>query len=266
MKPAKRWAAVIGCLLWVISLSGCDLLPTADFDDYDVSGYIQALLDSSYRNSHEEFMVVAQTTLENAQVNNQTTVENAAVHFCNAYSLTPTPTEEQLATLRGIMGQLLLSAQYTVKEEQKVDTGYYIEVEVTPIRSLAGLGGELTNLRADALNEANAVNNPPSPTPTGEEEAGEDQEGGEDSWDWEEEEPTPEPSPTPAPTPEGKRVDSGKLYIDKVLELCQSKVGNVEYQAEPVTIALNIVQTSQGELQLDMNQIEQIDQTVLLFR
>ncbi len=61
-------------------------------------------------------------------------------------------------------------------------------------------------------------------------------------------------------------MDSGKLYIDKVLELCQSKVGNVEYQAEPVTIALNIVQTSQGELQLDMNQIEQIDQTVLLFR
>ena len=33
-----------------------------------------------------------------------------------------------------------------------------------------------------------------------------------------------------------------------------------------MTIALDIRQTDQGELQLDMNQIEDIDKTVLLFK
>ena len=35
--------------------------------------------------------------------------------------------------LEEIMGRALTQARYTVKEEQKVDTGYYLEVDVSSI-------------------------------------------------------------------------------------------------------------------------------------
>lgn len=252
----KRIGAALLCLALTLALGGCDFLPSADFDDYDVSGYIQALLDSSYRDSHQLFMDVTQATQEGAKQNNTTTVGNAAINFCNAYNLSPS--EEQMTRLEGIMSQALRSVRYTVKEEQKVDTGYYIEVEVTPMVNLAGLGDEFKALRTQAQEEADAANTPAAtPEP---DEGSEDEDWGDD---WGEEE---EPTPTPAPTPEAPKVDAYSLYIDKVLDSCQGKIAEPQFQTQSIVVALNIVQTNEGDLQLDLNQIDTIDQTVLLFK
>ena len=125
----KRWAAAALCALLTLGLAGCDL-PMLGFADYDVSAYLQALLDSSYKNSHAQFLEVAGGDASAAQANNDTTVENTAVEFCNTYNLAMD--ETQMDRLEEILGEALAQARYTVKEEQKVDTGYYIEVEVTP--------------------------------------------------------------------------------------------------------------------------------------
>ena len=61
-------------------------------------------------------------------------------------------------------------------------------------------------------------------------------------------------------------MDAHELYVGKVIEHCRGRLAQMEYQSSPVTIALDIRQTDQGELQLDMNQIEDIDKTVLLFK
>lgn len=261
-KPAKRWALCLLCLALCLGLTGCQLLPSNEYEDYDVSGYIQAFLDSSYHNSHERFISLSQSSQEEAQLNNSTTVENAAVNFCNAYGLSPT--QDQLTQLQGIMGQALASAQYTVMDERRVDTGYYIEVEITPVTSLAGLESDLHQLRTQAQDEADAANAAASATP-----APEDQDDG-DEWgdDWEDEygEEEAEPTPTPEPTPAPVQVDAGELYVDKVIQLCRERLNQVEYQSTTVTVALDIRQTNEGELQLDMNQIESIDQSVLIFK
>ena len=250
----KRIGAAMLALALMLALGGCDFLPSADFDDYDVSGYIQALLDSSYRDSHQLFMDVTQATQEGAKQNNTTTVQNAAVNFCNAYNLSPT--EEQMTRLESIMSQALRSVRYTVKEEQKVDAGYYIEVEVTPMVNLAGLGDEFKELRTQAQTEADAANTPAA-TP------GPDEDGDDDEWG---EAGEGEATPTPAPTPEPPKVDAYALYIDKVLDSCQGKIAEPQFQTQSIVVALDIVQTKEGELQLDMNQIDRIDQTVLLFK
>lgn len=256
----KRIGAALLCLALTLALGGCDFLPSADFDDYDVSGYIQALLDSSYRDSHQLFMDVTQATQEGAKQNNTTTVGNAAINFCNAYNLSPS--EEQMTRLEGIMSQALRSVRYTVKEEQKVDTGYYIEVEVTPMVNLAGLGDEFKALRTQAQEEADAANTPAA-TPEPDEGDGDGDWGNEG---WEDGGEEGEPSPTPAPTPEAPKVDAYSLYIDKVLDSCQGKIAEPQFQTQSIVVALNIVQTNEGDLQLDLNQIDTIDQTVLLFK
>lgn len=260
MRRVKKLSALLMSLLLAAALSGCDFLPSMGFDDYDVSSYIQALLDSSYHNAHEAFMAAAQTDQANAQQNNTSTVENAAINFCNAYNLSPT--DEQLATLEEIMGLALSQSRYTVKDEQKVSTGYYLEVEVSPIVNFMGLAEEFATLRGQAQDEANAANRPEEPVSTPEPE----DEDGDDDWDeWGEEEPTPSPSPTPEPTPEPPKVDAYELYIDKVLEKCREQIAQIRYQEQNITVPLDILQTAAGELQLDLNQLDTIDSTVLLF-
>lgn len=264
MKLSKKLAALALCVLLAISCAGCGV-PELGFDDYDVSGYIQALLDSTYHDSHNSLIAITGTSEEIAKQNHASTVENAAVNFCNTYNLSPS--EAQLTTFREIMSQALSQAKYTVKEEQKTATGYYIEVEVSPIGNFAGLAGTLSDLRNQAMDEASAANAVQTPQGV----LGEGQDGyepGDDEDDDEyyedEAEPTPTPVPTPAPTPSAK-VDPYQLYMDKVVAYCQSQTGAISYQAQNVTIALDIRQTAAGELQIDLNQVDTLDKTVLMF-
>ena len=67
---------------------------------------------------------MAATTEENAQQNNATTVRNAAVNFCNTYGVTPS--DDQLSQLQEVMRQALAQASYTVQDEVKTETGYYL--------------------------------------------------------------------------------------------------------------------------------------------
>ena len=147
MKQGKRWLAVVCAVLLAAALAGCSI-PMPGFADYDVSAYIQGLLDSSYKASHGEFMSLASATLEDAQENNTTTVENAAVEFCNTYNLLAD--DAQMDRLEDIMARALTQARYTVKEEQKVDTGYYLEVDVSSITNFSGLTRQLESLRQQA--------------------------------------------------------------------------------------------------------------------
>lgn len=254
-RKTRKAGALLSALLLTLVLGGCEI-PMPGFADYDVSGYIQALLDSSYHNSHSGFMTVAQATTEAAMKNHTSTVGNAVVNFCNTYGVSPS--EEEQAQLQEVFSQLLSQAQYTVREEQKVDTGYYIEVEVTPISNFSDCAGQLATLREQAQQEADEAN-APEPTPSPEPE---------DEWGWEEdswgEEGEDEESPIATPVPVTERVDPNKLYLEKVLDFCRQQAAAPAYGVAR-TLALNIRQTDNGELQLDLNEIDKIDQTVLQF-
>ena len=235
-----------------LCLGGCDI-PMPGFADYDVSSYIQAYLDSSYHNANESIVALGHTTAQAAADNHATTVENAVVNFCNTYGLAFT--EEQQAQLREVFSQVLQQAQYTVREEQKVDTGYYIEVEVTPITNFSDCSAQLQALRDQAQQEADAANEAQA-------EEGEAEDGGEDeddSWEDEDEGPIATPAPTPVPL-----VDPRELYLEKALEFCRQQAASVRFGTAR-TMSLDIRQTSEGELQLDFNQIDSIDNTVLQF-
>jgi len=255
-KRASRFAAaVLLAVLLCMGCAGCDILPSEEYDDYDVSGYIQALLDSSYHNSHQTFITITQAAEDSAQANNTATVENAAVNFCNAYSLNPN--EEQMERLEGIMAQALLSARYQVEDEVKVETGYTIQVTVSPIISFSGLTEEFTALRSQAQEEA-ASTNMANLNGGGDNGGDGSEDDWDDSWDEEGEEPTPTPQPTP-------QVDASQLYVDKVLDLCQAKAAAPEFDQTDSVIVMDIRLTNNGELQLDLNQIDEIDRTVLRF-
>ncbi len=246
MSVLKRCLVLVsGCLLAAV-LSACTI-PSPGFADYDVSGYIQALLDSSYHGENEDLMAIAAITEEQALEYNTTTVENAAVTFCNTYGLSPS--DEQLAELQIIMTQAFSLTKYTVKDERKTDTGYYLEVEVASITNFAECGTEIEELKEEARQEATAANNSQS-----------EASGLENSTEGEE-----SPEVSSAAAPGGETIDANTLFIDKVLDFCKRELANISYDQETRSLPLDIRQTDQGELQVDLNQIDAIDKTVVRF-
>lgn len=271
----KRAALALAAGVLSLALTGCSM---SGFADYDVSGYFQALLDSSYRGDNTEYMTVAATTEENAQQNNVTTVQNAAVNFCNTYGISPS--DEQLSQLEDVMRQALTQANYTVKDEQKVETGYYLEVEIDPIVNFSDLQSQIDALREEAGDEATAAN---STVPQDDEEDStysddgyddgydDSYDGSEDSYGYddttyEEDDDGAEESSQTETSEDTQPVDANTLFVDKVVELCQGELSNIRYGSEMITITLDIRQTSEGELQLDTNQLDTIDRTVLQFQ
>ena len=150
----KRAALGLAAAALCLGLMGCSL--SSGFADYDVSGYFQALLDSSYKNQNENYATVAATTEENAQQNNTTTVRNAAVNFCNTYGVTPS--DDQLSQLQEVMSQALAQASYTVQDEVKTETGYTLEIVIDPIVNFSDMGDDIRQLRNQAQDEATQAN------------------------------------------------------------------------------------------------------------
>lgn len=247
MRILKKWITVLTALLVTCSLSACTI-PVPGFADYDVSAYIQALLDSSYHGSNEALMEVAGLSESEAERNNADTVENAAAQFCNTYGITPS--RNQLQELEAVMKQAFALTKYTVKDERKIDEGYYLEVEFASITNFEDREADIAALRAEAEAELSGAASKPLESSSPEE-----------SSDGEETEPTP--SPQPAEPPSESQINS--LFVDKVVEFCIREVANISYDPETRSLPLDIRQTEDGELQLDMNQIEAIDQAVVRF-
>ena len=276
MTRGKRWALAAVAAVLSLTLTGCSL-PMMGFADYDVSGYFQALFDSCYKGENEAYMAVAATNEQSAQENNNTTVENAAVNFCNTYGLNPS--EEQLTQLEDVMRQAFLQADYTVKDKQKVEGGYYLEVEIDPIVNFSGLEDKVEELREEAQDEATQANSSSSQededsdgdygSEDGYGDYGYDDSGYDDGSDYGYEDSSQEESSSSqdsSDTEDTGVVDANALFVDKVITFCQGQLEFLTHGDETVTIALDIRQTSDGELQLDTNQLDTIDRTVLQFQ
>ena len=269
-------------------LTGCSL-PMTGFADYDVSGYFQALLDSSYKGKNTEYVDIAATTEEKAMQNNTTTVQNAAVNFCNTYGISPS--DQQLSQLEEVMRQALLQADYTVKDEQKVEGGYSLEIEITPIVNFNDLESEIGQLRDEAqeeatqaLEEANRQEESSSSDDSygygdddgygyGDSYDDSDSYGYDDSYNSYGDDSYGDSSSSQERSQdedgdqeETSSVSANDLFVNKVVEYCQELVQDIRFGDQPVIITLDILQTEDGELQLDTNQLDTIDRTVLQFQ
>ena len=290
MKKGMRWRSLAAAAAMSLLLTGCSL-PMTGFADYDVSGYFQALLDSSYKGKNTEYVDIAATTEEKAMQNNTTTVQNAAVNFCNTYGISPS--DQQLSQLEEVMRQALLQADYTVKDEQKVEGGYSLEIEITPIVNFNDLESEIGQLRDEAqeeatqaLEEANRQEESSSSDDSygygdddgygygyGDSYDDSDSYGYDDSYDtygdnsYEDSSSSQESSQDEdGDQEETSSVSANDLFVNKVVEYCQELVQDIRFGDQPVIITLDILQTEDGELQLDTNQLDTIDRTVLQFQ
>ena len=287
----KRAALGVAPAAMALALAGCTRpLPTSGFADYDVSGYFRALLDSSYKGNNTAYVNVTAVSEEEAQKNNTTTVQNAAINFCNTYGVLPN--DEQLSQLEEVMRQALVQADYTVKDEEKVESGYTLEVEVDPIVNFSDLEDEIEKLREEAEEEATQAHTQYSSSRDEDEDTDsdsygygdedsdsygygdEDSDSSDDGYGYDDEDSDSSEDgydygiddSESSTSSDGNVVDANAIFVDKVVALCQEQLSDLRFSGETVTVTLEIRQTDEGELQLDTNQLDTIDRTVLQFQ
>ena len=252
MRVRRLFAGLLTVLLLTVVLGGCDAyLPT--FMDYNVSGYIDGLLRSSYKGEHDGFINFTQGSQENAQANNDLIVENGAVHFCNAFGLFPS--EDQMVKIRDIVRKAYSQVKFTVKDKVATADGYDVDVEIEPLVIFRNLTGDFEQ----ALNDVQLGNlNITTPDNSGEAQPeGENQEA---------ETPAEGETPAaPAPAEEKKGFDEQALLVDEIIRICQNALeGTLPYDP-PTTVTMHILQSDEGVLSLDRTQLGEIDVTVILF-
>ena len=234
------------------TMGGCDQF-APKFTEYPVSEYISALLYSSYKGEHSDFIDFTQSTELEAQENNTLTVENGAVHFCNAFGIYPT--DAQMTRLQDIVRKAYSQTEFIIREEAKTSEGYKVDVDIQPLVTFRDLTNSfedaLNNVQNGKINMSNYEADSTDETQSNSEENGE--EGG------------TEGKRAAARTSGSKGIDNHEIFVDEVIRLCEQALEGAPRLDPSTTITMRIKMDDEGVLYLDKAQLEQIDETVILF-
>lgn len=152
MKNIKKIISLILIAAMALSLTGCQ----PPVQDYDVSGYLRAVLDCCYLGETEEYIAFTGATQEQAEEVHNTTVANAAVRFCQKYKMNAD--EEQMDKIEEIMAEALAHSQYTVFKKVETDYGYDVKVEYEVQTTLREIDYKIKNIVDSAYNEGTRTN------------------------------------------------------------------------------------------------------------
>lgn len=147
MKYASR--AVRVCLalplLLALLLTGCGLT------QLNATGYVQGLLDETYKGTWEEsYLALVDLTEEEAAADYQAGLEAELTRFSDYFRLEADSLSQQtLDAFREYLGQLYARARYSVDCATRSESGaWLVEVTVQPILTLAALTDQAADLRA----------------------------------------------------------------------------------------------------------------------
>ena len=148
MKRWMKWLAATVCgAVAAVSLPACGSLSNLVKGGFDASGYVRGILDSTYKGNFEEYMKLVDTTETEASENYEAGLEvEASVmasylgfgDYYNSDLMDETLAKDMMEFYR----QLYSKSDYEVKEAVKTDSGFNVEVTITPI-----------NLYNDAMDE-----------------------------------------------------------------------------------------------------------------
>lgn len=268
----KIIALLLGALMLFTVFSGCS--SKREYSEYDVTGYFQALFNSSYKAEHTEYAMVAKITTADAAENNNVVVQNMAVSFCNKHNILPS--DQQLAEIEDIMRQSIALADIQAKAQQKTETGYTINVEIKPISTFMDMDSEI----ADALRKSKDRVLPGQVQKVDLEESSQ-AENGDDDYDSDDDDydgdssyeegdeslnsDLDDDSSESSSVQPSDEVDDNTAFVNEVIRLLNERFkAGVTYDPA-VTVELAIILTDKGELQVDWNQIDLIDETILYF-
>lgn len=115
MKKLKNIAVMLICVFAVGILGGCA-------SEADMSSYLKALLDTSYKNETQGFVEMKLGTAEEANALYEQGIENGVSAFCERLSIS----DELKEDYRELYMDILRNVRYSVEDAKKQKDGSYI--------------------------------------------------------------------------------------------------------------------------------------------
>lgn len=146
---SKVTAVFCGAVI-AVSLTGCSQIIGLLSGGFDASGYVQGILDSTYKGIYDKYMETTDATQEEAQAGYESGLEVEANYLAQYLGFGDYfASEEMDAALKQEMvdyyRELYSHSRYEVGEAIKTDSGYNVEVSIEPL-----------NIMNDAMDDLNA--------------------------------------------------------------------------------------------------------------
>lgn len=137
-KKVKKIAAALCAAAAVLSLGGCGGLSSLMAQGFDASGYVQGILDSTYKGIYDKYMETTGATETEAAEGYEAGLETEA-NYLAAYlgfqeyfesdAMDQTLKQEMIDYYR----ELYSHSRYEVAEAVETDSGYNVQVTIEPI-------------------------------------------------------------------------------------------------------------------------------------
>lgn len=147
MKKKKSIIILFIGLLLTIMMSGCSTISLLTQGEFDASGYVQGILDASYKGNFETYMKLTQDTSENAQTAYEAIMANKAEGFANYTAVTLD--DESRAKFIEMTKLIYQKANYEIADAKKTDKGFTVDVKVSPMKILQSISSEGEQYVAD---------------------------------------------------------------------------------------------------------------------
>lgn len=140
----KKWnrisVIVLICVLMTMSMSGCSAISLLTQGEFDASGYVQGIMDSTYKADFDKYIELTDDTKENAQGAYEKVMDTKAQVFATYTSVTLT--DESKAKFIEYSKQIYNNAKYEVLDAKKTENGFTVDVVITPITILKNIKTE----------------------------------------------------------------------------------------------------------------------------
>ena len=133
----KLWnkaAALLLAVAMIVSLSGCDELSNLIRSGFDASGYIQGILDCTYKAEYDQYMQLTDATEEEAQAAYESGIDVESQTFMSYMGIdTSLVSEETVEGIKDFYRRVYQKSSEEVKDAVKTDTSFAVEVVIDPI-------------------------------------------------------------------------------------------------------------------------------------
>lgn len=130
----KRAAVLALCLTMILGLTSCGSLSNLIKSGFDASGYVEGILDCTYKGEYEEYRKLTNATEEEAQSAYDNGIDVEVQTFMDWCSIdADLASDEFVEDLKDFYKRVYQKSKYEVKDAVKSDNGYYVEVIIEPI-------------------------------------------------------------------------------------------------------------------------------------
>ena len=150
-KLSVRLSSVLLVLLMAVGFSGCRMRT----GDFDVTGYIQAVLKCSYLDETDDYVTFTSATEEEISDYQKVTVNNAAVRFFTKYEMNAS--DEQIEKMEAVLTKAYANSKFTVEAKTETSSGYNVVVDYDIQTTFMNLEDDIVTKRAVAQSEGTAT-------------------------------------------------------------------------------------------------------------